>query len=374
MLDNVVERQEVLAQFPKLEKLHRESVDYDLGKVDYGEQHEPRIEGMQVTVNHPLFGQIEDFHTEDDPVQRWDMTDNAMSQLSGRLGIALHGKGTRRAMAPLRWFQSNAGHDNELVKMACSAYLNTLIDHHTGGWFMRFHGNDCRAILSDRYAVIDNTPLIRMVGAILDRQRGNGLEGIKFGRAWVSRDRIILDVILKTFDTQDPDSGYGVGFRLTNDEIGRGATYVSPMYLRNACFNSAVWEEEQHRFVHAGVRQDMEDRVTIAMMNALKSSREMVVQMLSARTVEIPNLFEVVEKLGEEQGWEPATIATAMIETNGQNTHYGLINGITGVARTIEDEEKRHEVEVLGGELLMTPSKHIRTDWARQADYTPDEE
>ena len=370
-MDNAAERHVVLEQFPALAKMHQQATGFDEHKKDWAD-FKPFVSPLAtVQVEDPLTLVLQQNPKMPSVSADYQMTDHAWMQLSSRLGPVVYGKGSHRTAAPKAWWIANADHKQTLVRSTFATYTNALIDKYEGDWFLRCYHGQMRAILTHRYAIYDNRDMIETAALAADLQRQNGVTGITFPRTYIHPDKMILDMLLTTRDAGDNggSESFGIGARLKNDEIGSGAAYVLPLVQRNSCTNSIGLSGQRFRFVHLGYKANMVERVSEAIGNALMMSYQMVALMVSARKVELPNLHQLITKLDKEQGWQEEFADTVRVGTEGHDSLYGLVNGVTFAAQTIDDPDVRTEMEELGGALLTQPSRFFHEQWARDADY-----
>lgn len=93
-----------------------------------------------------------------------------------------------------------------------------------------------RAILSDRYGVINNLPVIETLGDIIPGGRISHLnyDGDTF------RANILVPDALRA----ESDSDYGGGISTLNNETGRFPYRSRPFVFRSICFNGNIWDRE----------------------------------------------------------------------------------------------------------------------------------
>ena len=241
--------------------------------------------------------------------------------------------------------------------------FNTFLDAIGGdkSWTVRAHDTNLRAVLSDRYAAIPNTELLDMTTS--------ALQGVdyKLGSCYVGRDSMIARVIVK--DLPHPlgtdDSGFGFGFMIRNDEIGKGSAQVAPVLQRTACTNSIVAIRDENgeplgvRLVHIGSATMKIGLIAAAIMEVLPNAEKMLDAYAKATVAEIPKLPTLIAKLGEKYKWNDETRAAVSIGTNGRMTQAGLVNRLTFAAQGIEEQEDRLRMEQLGGEMLFTAAAKL---------------
>lgn len=392
MLDNTEERLAVLDKFPKLKTLHTAAVGYAYDKRDF-DNHRPvfidaedhvtvapkhRLEGFELNPDDAeAAGTKRTNHPFDMPFLNYTLTDHAWSQLGGRLGPILFGSGKARSI-PNPWMVASAGHKDSAVRGAFAGYMNTLVANYPKPWLIRTYKDQCRAILTNRYAIIDNVELLRIAAKSLDIQTTSmNLEQVEFGYTRMNPDWLVLDAILKGINPNDLDdpggelgdimggNPYGLGVRIKNNEIGSGSLSVATLLKRSSCNNSIVIADTAYKARHIGLRTALLNDVTVAIGQAMMLGVEAMSQFMKARTLAIPNFHFRVDELIKEMGWSTETGHALRSGTEGQETMYGMINGISAAAQTIENPETRESAEELAGSLLVNPVKTFgRRDWA----------
>lgn len=120
-----------------------------------------------------------------------------------------------------------------------------------------------RAVLSDRYKVIDNLDLLY---AVLDAIRKTGID-VNVRSCDLTSRRMYVSVSAPgvTFDAPDLMSGYRnpegrgtftptltAGLVFSNSETGHGSFQVLPRPTANVCTNALTWKDDRIRRVHLG--------------------------------------------------------------------------------------------------------------------------
>lgn len=93
-----------------------------------------------------------------------------------------------------------------------------------------------RALLTNRYAVLNNLPVIETLGEVMPGGRVSHL----FYNGDTFRANILVPDCLRSED----DSDYGGGISVLNDEIGRFKFRQRPFVFRAICFNGNVWDRK----------------------------------------------------------------------------------------------------------------------------------
>ena len=289
------------------------------------------------------------------------LTDWAHNQVSAKLDIPLKYYRRMREEAP----QLLARNINEWLPARNKELMSKPKDRKL---LLRTLDGSVRAVLSDRYKIMDNHDLLlrsleqfREVGAELHRADltpnhmyikatvPHTVEEIRKG------DRVIPGVIIQ------------------NSEVGAGAFKVLPFMLREICSNGMIGESTITK-IHLGKQRD----TGIIKFSQETQIAENATLWLQVRDI-IRGTFDPVIfkqwvnqlKMGTEVEIEdPVYAVDNVIETfgisddmknellnhfsrEGDMTQWGLANAVTRTARDMEDPEKIIEMEVIGGQVAV---------------------
>lgn len=330
-----------------LDQLIERSRDFDDGKVDYG---------PAVPLDHYCFEGDEDRLSLAVTAELWQdhtflgLTDHAAAQVCGRLGAAAFPE--RSKPLPREYLfgacpgYMAAGHLNHWIEELGDRYP-------TRKWFVRAYEDSCRAVLTDRYATVDVTETLEWVKEALDSKDGGP---VTFYNPVVTPDVLHLKVVFQDIDTGNGGNGhYGVGGYITTGEIGNRRLGVFPLIQRHSCTNSIVVQKSEFAWehIHTGRRALLQRMFVDSIYQVLEGSLESLGRLLDAQEREIPSFAEHVEELAKERGWTTVVKDSVLIGTEGHETLFGLINGVSAAARDVEDAEERVAMELFAGDLLM---------------------
>ncbi len=315
-------------------------------------------------------------------------TDWAWQQIGSKLGGALFGEGSKTI--PTQVMLSGTGHKDFAVRGAYAEFLNTLMaQRKSKNMFLRTVSDaagdtQLRAVLSDRYAPVGNSELIRTVQASLQVQHdrfGLNYDDIKVAASQTTADDLHLTVITKGLDPNDRDSDrdmgggwhttpgnqpYGLGVNIRNNETGKGGISVNPTIQRGTCSNS-IYITGQTRWQHRGLSAALLTDVTAAIGQALMVGHEYLQRLLDARIVEIPNFYQMLDNLSETRGWTSDTKELVTRGTEGHESLFGLVNGLSYVTSQTDDADKQFEFGKLAGDMLIDPTGLFsQAAWAKQ--------
>lgn len=290
---------------------------------------------------------------------------------------------------PVRYIRKLRAEDVELLDININRHANRA----EGSSLLRLiWGSDpqddsttgiVRAILSDRYGIIDH---LDTVVAILEGLRGLEVEGVEINGSNIksldlSDRKLYLNIEVPEIavhgrelveNYRSPFTGqFGselplvhAGIKITNSEVGHGAFEVKPYALFEVCSNGATIDGFGLRKVHIGKQLDQgqvkwSNDTLVAATNLVKNQvKDAVGQFLSkdflqARVdewrelagVEVPKADDTIKVIGKELGYsekEQDDILSFFIK-GADTSAFGLGHAVTAVAQNIEDADRAHE-------------------------------
>lgn len=288
------------------------------------------------------------------------LEEHASNQLCQKASPALYGAGSNRQL-PCKHYWELRERFPHLWAAEFSEFVAQPILNHDKSWLIRGNDTAIRAVLSDRYAVIDNLDLLEMMSEVLRN------ENYTLARPSLTRDTMIVTTVLKEIPSNPwlPDGNYGLGFKARNDEIGKGSCQVFPVLQRTSCSNSIVpiynenGESMGVRLVHVGDAFLKKTLVAGAIAEVLPHAEATLARYIEARSEAIPRLSNLISRLGERFKWPEELKMAVTLGTEGQETQAGLVNGITRAAQTLEDPDDQLRMEQLGGQMLFTAAARL---------------
>jgi hypothetical protein len=269
-------------------------------------------------------------------------------------------------------FLKEREYNDDLVK-----YMNTELDRRETQWNnkgkekrtfnvrIRHDGegnNVVRAIVSERYGVIDNSEAMEMVANALP-----SLNDALASHLFNDGDDIYGNILLPDYMKSEPDSDYGVGIAFKNSEIRNSTFKISPFLFRAICLNGMIWgrmnSEINVNQRHMGKIDlgDLQLQVTQAIKVALTQGNDMLTLLGYAKQVKVKNPVAVIaqlardEKMTIEQGklWHKGYL-DSLHERHGdvhEKSAFGIINGLTRSAQDYTGAT-REEMETLASKIL----------------------
>lgn len=322
---------------------HDHTIDADMFQIN---------ESFRAYIPAGLFGGegIRDYKIEDTPLR----------QLCAKLGPVLYGSGSGRTL-PFAHYRDLS----EKYPHWAAYELNDLLADMTAErgeerarLFVRCHGDNVRAVLSPQYADIANTDLIKMVQEI-EMDSGD----FDLVRPWIGRDSFVLKSIVKWGPhPMHPNSGdsVGLGFVISNNEVGNGSAVVEPVVQLTSCTNSivAMRDEEGNplgvRLSHRGNTASKMTLLQAAIIEVLPNAELVLDKYIAAHKKALPKIGDVIMGLGKQLGWNEDMRLLVASGTKGESSVGALVDGITWAAHSSGmDSENQLIMERIGGDLLF---------------------
>jgi len=246
---------------------------------------------------------------------------------------------------------------------------------------VRVLGNDVRALLSDRYRVIDNHDVLyTSLEEINNVQEKLGFN-IDIERADVTETRLYMKAISKDltddimYKPTESSPVYG-GIIITNSEVGCGAFKVEPYMHVQVCSNGMVSDMSLRR-IHVGrekdagiinwsdVTRELEDRALWSKIRDMIQQtfdpeifHKWVDEINGVAQIEIakPTLAidNVIKRFDLPKGRKDDLLDQFAKESPNM---WGLSMAVTRVAQDLENYDQQVEWEKVGSKILETPPK-----------------
>ena len=317
------------------------SQDFDERKSDYGPRQvddfyfgdfdQPRV---SLIVPEDLFGGA----TQLQP------TDWAFSQVCRRLGSTVYGIGSHRSLPrdymlaqPQTWCAEQLNHWIKLLPQ-------------NRKWFVRAIDDECRAVLTDRYASVDVTDTLKWVQAAIDSK--GGIDGVELHNPVVTPDALHLQVLWPTIETDE--GAYKIGGYFRTGEIGNYRVQAFPLIQRTSCYNSIVVPADSFTFehIHSGNPHIIKRLFVDAIFMVLQGAAEMLEKLMEAQDAAIPDYSSFVTELCQNYGWQKETRDAILMGAEGHESLFGVVNGISAAAQNFGQDE-RAEMEIIAGKVLL---------------------
>jgi hypothetical protein len=282
----------------------------------------------------------------------YPLTDWAHGQLADKLGI------------PRKYYQRMLDSRKfRLLAENVNAWLNEGERR-----LIRILDGKIRAVLSDRYRMMDNYDLVFL--ALEEFQRK---ETVEIYRIDLTETMLYLKAIDRTLtdSIKDGDIVYG-GLIIRNSEVGASALRVEPFILRKVCSNGLILEHSLKR-IHLG-RQTLEvgeiewsDETRMLEDRALWSKVRDIIKATFDRRIftswvkrlkesvkiEIEKPIDAVNNIVGHLGLSEEQKQRLLMHFS-EPTKYGLINAVANLASQMENVEEQIRLEEFGGKILAS--------------------
>lgn len=352
----------VKAQLKELDKLVSTSQKFDKKKVDL--EGVPSALSVAKTGKFAFNNETNFFGTKAvERVAGLNLEPNALAQLLGRVSVPFFGKGNGTTMDRADWETMLAKYPQHFA-----AIMNDLLPQiESKGLLVRTEAKAIRAILTDKYGIVDNTDVLNSVREVLVASAPD-LKDLRIVNSSIDRDRLDLRVVFSEPKVKNPEGlpqgetrrndprdnrPYGLGVFVSNEETGRGGLSVKALIWRGVCTNSIIVNTQQSIALrHIGETQVLLGRLQQAFADALPVAAQTLNRIYEVSNKALPNLTDVLSGLAKQYSWDEEITKQVLIGTEGQETVMGLVNGVSFAASKIEDNAKRVEMEIQAGAIL----------------------
>lgn len=282
---------------------------------------------------------------------------------------------------PKRYYDAMRGAGlADLVAQNVNAWIARQADKR----LVRISDGKVRALLSDRYRVLDNFDLAMMT---MERAKEHGAQVLK---ADLSETRMYVKVVVPEYRqklefTPQEHAAHTIrragddevipGLLVSNSEVGSGAFRVEPFLWRTSCSNGLIGEDSLYK-VHLGQRMELGELIysdeTRKLEDAalwskvrdiidatfdIKMLKVLIERMAASKAITIEKPIEVADVVARNlQLSEDKRNALLAYFVNEGSTLFGLVNGITRLAQDFEDPDEQVRLERTAGEILRTPA------------------
>ena len=225
-------------------------------------------------------------------------------------------------------------------------------------WLLRARGETLRGVLTERYTRLDHLELYEALSPALSSEYQVdwfALTDESF-HLRLHDNRVYRDAL--------PNDRLMAGVHIANSEVGKRAVTVDALVYRLVCTNGLIRKVGGASLLHqrhiALSRPEFLSSVQQAVQDAFAYSAAYLEQLAASVAYPITNIESALHKIaldwGLTQATEEAVKEAIQLEKPSQHeTLYGLINGLTSVARSMGPDE-RYALEANAGHLLETYS------------------
>lgn len=219
--------------------------------------------------------------------------------------------------------------------------------------FRTYQDGTLRAVLSDRYAIIDNRWYLETLQDLLPEGRLSHWSG--------DADTLYGNVLIPDTMRQETDSGYGGMLSVGNCEIGIRLLEQYPSIFRHICMNGCIWDRSKGNIltqVHRGNvnLDDLRIEICNNVHKQIPLMQSAVDRFLSMRdrkvTGKLSKLFACIAK---ENGFTNeqanATIQEWLQNEKSDRNAFGVINAITRTGQKF-DNVTWLDFDILAGKIM----------------------
>ena len=237
---------------------------------------------------------------------------------------------------------------------------------------LRTLDGNVRAFLSDKFKPIDNYDvLMESVFPVFEPM----MKDIEFKSMALSEKRMYLQFVIKKFEVEvRKGEVISYGGTITNSEVGKGSLNVESWLYYYICDNGMARNNIFKKY-HVGRRVSEDDNFHIWKSDTLKAElkgyklrmRDVldatftqenfdleIAKINGAIRDEVKNPIPVIQNVTKRFGLTDSdgeSIMADMVERNSF-TRWGVANGITALAHSMENTDRQYKLERIGGELL----------------------
>lgn len=236
---------------------------------------------------------------------------------------------------------------------------------------LRLAGGEVRALVSDRYAALDDELVLEVVGEVLDR--AGYLADARVRASAVGAHTLLRITVPGEGVAVRPGDVIEWGLDIGNSEVGLRSVQVTPVTYRLVCTNGMrSWKSEAAlRMRHIGDPKRLHDQLRDAIPVAFAEARGDLERWRRATEVLIDDALDEIEglrafglsqteiagvgrELAESAGLLPANSSAETLAAvlDRPSTAYEIANAITAVARDRGDVASRLTMEEVGHRYL----------------------
>ncbi len=270
-----------------------------------------------------------------------------------------HDQIAERLEIPTKYYQKMKDEAPELL----AHNVNTWLKAKPREFFIRGLGGSVRALLSDKYRVIDH---LDVIWCALNELQVNE---VLIEDCYLSETEMnvkIKNPELKDFIRSKDDLILG-GLLLVNSETGHRALRVEPRVFRVKCTNGMVIEEFITRQIHLGNGNNgYDEEIYVSMRRSIRELfgrfGEIVLALRESTEIKITSPLKVIGNVVEHYRLSEDQKASILMAFGAEPEldQYGIANAITRAAKTEENWERGLEMERIGGKVLALPMKEFK--------------
>ncbi len=221
-------------------------------------------------------------------------------------------------------------------------------------WLLRGKGDVVRAVLSDRYAPLDNADLLATLTPFLEGRfevKSLALTPESLHLRLVD-PRLAREVL--------PDDRLMVGLHVANSEVGRRSVTVDALVYRLVCQNGLIRLVKGRSLLRqrhvSWDRSHFADALSRALLEAITAGAGLIERLSLATRMPVPDVEGLILALSRQAGLTQRVqdgVRRALLATpaSQQETVYGFVQALTLTAQDLPPDD-RYDLEVVAGRLL----------------------
>jgi Domain of unknown function (DUF932) len=281
-----------------------------------------------------------------------------------------HGQMASKLNIPKVYYDRMLKHSPQLLSENVNHWLGQSDDTS----LIRSLRGEMRAVLSDRYRIVDHNDILAMVLPELAEMG----DGMKIASCQVTESKMYIKVINTNLEAaislNDP---VHAGFILSNSEVGSGSMSVEPFIYRLVCTNGMILKDHRQRKNHVGRVTENHNLYAIDTLAAIDNTFKLKLRDLVRNAISITTFREAVEDLqvaktaiivgNPVKAVEVTAKAIGLNESesglvlsnlirSGDLSKFGMLNAVTRLAEDVESYDRATEIERLGSSVLYLPT------------------
>jgi hypothetical protein len=312
----------------------------------------------------------------------------------GDFGITKHAKRqlAQKLQIPAVYFDRLADNYPDLL----ATNVNELFKRDQKRQMIRTLDGDVRAIVSDRYRVLDNYDFAEAVLPVMNEK------GVEIVSCDITETKLYIKCLAPWLDreVEMPEGlkmgvGHNIFLRkvigamtISNSEVGAGGVSIAPSIFERQCTNLATFRSEGYGRMHIGKKHNGDESVTEYLSDDTRKlddaavwsrARDVVAATLDGRVID-----NIIKKMADARGnpieGDPAKVVEVFgkkhgmtegerggllkhLVGSGEMTQYGMQWAVTRLAGEAEDYDRASDLERLGGQVIEL----ARSDWQQLA-------
>lgn len=249
------------------------------------------------------------------------------------------------------------GRDEKDLELVVLALRNGLrrVSEDKEMLFRTYKDGTLRAVLSDRYAIIDNRWYLETLKELLPGGRVSHWKG--------NADTIYGNVLIPDTIRTESDSDYGGMLSIGNCEIGLRRIFQYPSVFRAICMNGCIWDQKKGSVftkIHRGEIDLAELRLSILdnvnkQIPLLQSGVDRFLALRSRSIAAENKLSKVFALIADENGFSKEQLnmtAELWFQEEKENRNaFGVINAITRAGQKY-DADTWFAFDMIAGDLM----------------------